>query len=252
MATFEELDYGMTPLGELILRRREVLSLDRAEVFEVKLAGEFLMSSLVNDAEIALAEFALPLVECDQCDVLIGGLGLGYTAQAALKADKVATVTVIEYLQQVIAWHQRELVPLGRALTQDGRCRLIQGDFFEVVGSPAKQNDQPSGLCPESLAGLASKRFHAILLDIDHSPQCLLHAGHAAFYTAEGLKRLSSHIHAGGVFALWSAEPVEESLSDGLNGAFASVWVREANFYNPLLDQDDVNYIVVAQRALSR
>ena len=81
---FEELDYGMTPLGELILRRREVLSLGRIEVFEVQLNGQFLMSSLVNDTEIALANFALPLLTCTECDVLVGGLGLGYTAKAKL------------------------------------------------------------------------------------------------------------------------------------------------------------------------
>ena len=248
MAAFEELDYSMTPLGELILRRREVLSLDRSEVFEVKLAGELLMSSIVNDAEIALAELALPLVACDRCDVLVGGLGLGYTAQAALQVDKVATVTVIEFLERVIAWHQGELVPLGRSLTQDARCRLVHGDFFAAVGSPAKQHDRPSVPFSEELADIASKRFHAILLDIDHSPQCLLHAGHAAFYTSEGLKRLSSHIQPGGVFALWSADPPEESLTDGLRGAFAGVQVHETRFYNPLLDLHDVNYIVVAQR----
>ncbi len=248
LAAFEELDYGMTPLGELILRRREVLSLDRAEVYEVKLAGELLMSSIVNDAEIALAKFALPLVTCDQCDVLVGGLGLGYTAKAALEADNVASVTVIEYLERVVAWHENELVPLGRSLTQDARCRLIHGDFFEAVGSPAKLNDGSSEPCSEALTGCALKRFHAILLDIDHSPQCLLHAGHAAFYTAEGLKRLTGHIHPGGVFALWSADPPEESLMDGLNGAFESVRVRESKFYNPLLALHDVNYIVVAQR----
>ncbi len=248
MAAFEELDFAMTPLGELILRRREVLSLDRAEVFEVKLDGEFLMSSIVNDAEIALAEFALPLTSCDQCDVLVGGLGLGYTAQTALENDKVATVTVIEYLERVISWHQRELIPLGRSLTQDARCRLVHGDFFAVVGSPAKLDDQPSLPCPEELTAIASKRFHAILLDIDHSPQCLLHAGHAEFYTSQGLKRLTDHIHPGGVFALWSADPPEESLMEGLSDAFASVQVRESKFYNPLLDLHDVNYIVIAQR----
>ena len=151
MAAFEELDYSMTPLGELILRRREVLSLDRAEVFEVKLAGELLMSSIVNDAEIALAKFALPLVACDRCDVLVGGLGLGYTAKAALDTDTVAGVTVIEYLRRVISWHQGELVPLGRSLSQDARCRLVHGDFFAVVGSPAKQDDGPSAPPPAVL-----------------------------------------------------------------------------------------------------
>ncbi len=265
LAAFEELDYGMTPLGELILRRREVLSLDRAEVYEVKLAGELLMSSIVNDAEIALAEFALApeqrtsgpcsagpsVVACDRRDVLVGGLGLGYTAKAALEADNVASVTVIEYLERVIAWHQDELVPLGRSLMREARCRLVHGDFFEAVGSPAKQNDVSPEPCSEAIAECASKQFHAILLDIDHSPQCLLHAGHAAFYTAEGLKRLTGHIHPGGVFALWSADPPETSLTDGLSGAFESVRVRETKFYNPLLCLHDVNYIVIAQRAPS-
>ncbi len=265
LAAFEELDYGMTPLGELILRRREVLSLDRAEVYEVKLAGEFLMSSMVNDAEIALADFALaprqptseprsaglPVVACDRRDVLVGGLGLGYTAKAALEADNIASVTVIEYLERVIAWHENGLVPLGRSLTHDARCRLIHGDFFEAVGSPAQQCDGASESCSEALAEWASKRFHAILLDIDHSPQCLLHAGHAAFYTAEGLERLTGHIHPGGVFALWSADPLEKSLMDRLSGVFENVQVRETKFYNPLLGRHDVNYIVVARRASS-
>lgn len=249
MAAFEELDYSLTPLGELILRRREVLSLDRAEVFEVKLDGEFLMSSLVNQAEIALAEFALPLVACDRCDVLVGGLGLGYTAQAALDNVKVKTVTVIEFLQPVIGWHQRELIPLGRSLTQDVRCRLVHGDFFAAVGSPASYDDLASAHSSDTLAGIASKRFHAILLDIDHSPQCLLHAGHGEFYTSQGLNRLTDHIQPGGVFALWSADPPEESLTDSLNSTFKSVQVHESKFDNPLLDMEDVNYIIVAQLA---
>ncbi len=247
MAAFQELDYGMTPLGELILRRREVLSLDRAEVFEVKLDGEFLMSSLVNDAEIALADFALPLVACDTCDVLVGGLGLGYTAQAALAFEKVATVTVVEYLERVISWHERELVPLGRWLTQDARCQLVHDDFFAVVGSPARQEGETAAPGDAASTSVFSKRFHAILLDIDHSPQCLLHAGHGTFYKTDGLKRLTDHLHSGGVFALWSADPPEPSLIDGLDNAFASVQVRESKFYNPLLDLDDVNYIVIAQ-----
>jgi hypothetical protein len=247
MAAFEELDYGMTPLGELILRRREVLSLDRAEVFEVKLAGVLLMSSIVNQAEIALAELALPLVAGDACDVLVGGLGLGYTAKAALEVDNVASVTVVEYLQRVITWHRGGLVPLGPSLTQDTRCQLIHGDFFAAVGSPARHDDDGSTPCSDAISEISSTRFHAILLDIDHSPQLLLHAGHGEFYTSEGLERLTSHIHPGGVFALWSADPPEESLTDALSGAFANVRVRDVAFYNPLLDLQEVNYIVIAQ-----
>ncbi len=249
MAAFEELDRAMTPLGELILRRREVLSLDRAEVFEVKLDGVLLMSSIVNQAEIALADLALPLVAGENLDVLVGGLGLGYTAKAALDADNVASVTVIDYLQRVITWHRTQLVPLGESLSQDPRCQLIHADFFATVGSPAKHENQSPIPCSEELSDVASKMFHAILLDIDHSPQLLLHAGHGEFYTAKGLERLTSHIKPGGVFALWSADPPEESLTTALGVAFTSVRVREATFYNPLLNIEEVNYIVVAQRA---
>ena len=234
---FEELDYGMTPLGELILRRREVLSLGRIEVFEVKLNGQFLMSSLVNDTEIALANFAL----------LIGGLGLGYTAKAALDSRNVRSVTVIEYLARVIEWHRRGLVPLAGQLTDDPRCSLIQGDFFAAIDPPTTgqvQERQGDDALPTPFN---SNRFHAILLDIDHSPQCLLQPSHAAFYTPKGLRRLTDRLHPGGVFALWSADPPKRAFVDGLESAFSSVQVHESKFYNPLLNEDDVNYIFVAR-----
>jgi spermidine synthase len=244
---FEELDYGMTPLGELILRRREVLSLGRIEVFEVKLNGRFLMSSLVNDAEIALANFALLLLTCTECDVLVGGLGLGYTAKAALDSRNVRSVTVIEYLARIIDWHRRKLVPLAGQLTDDPRCSLIQGDFFAAIDPPTTGHVQERQGDDALPTPFNSNRFHAILLDIDHSPQCLLQPSHAAFYKPKGLRRLTDRLHPGGVFALWSADPPKRAFVDGLESAFSSVQVHESKFYNPLLNEDDVNYIFVAR-----
>jgi spermidine synthase len=240
-AAFEELDYSMTPLGELILRRRQVLSLDNVEVVEVKLDGRFLMSSLVNDAEIALADLALSQITCNECDVLVGGLGLGYTAQAALKAGNVRSVVVIEYLERVIDWHRRGLVPLAETLTGDPRCRLVHGDFFAAVGLPGPAKARPV------LADAATGPFHAILLDIDHSPQSPLHPRHAAFYTADGLRRLRDRLHPGGVFALWSADPPEAAFVADLEAVFDRVRVETAKFYNPLLTERDENTIYVAQ-----
>ena len=231
---FEELDHRETELGELILRRRSVLSLGGAEVFEAKLDGEFLMSSLVNEAEIALATEALPLVACAECDVLVGGLGLGYTAKAALDAENVRSVTVIEYIEGVIDWHRRHLLPLGKPLTEDARCKLVWADFFKTVMSPPDDSAERGG------------RYHAILLDIDHSPQCLLQPAHAAFYTPEGLTRLADRLHAGGVFSVWSADPPQEQFLEALRSVFADVRVRECVFHNPLLGEDDVNYICLA------
>src|SRR5688572_25941393 len=116
---FEELDHCHTDLGELVLRRRRPVSLPDQWVYEVKLAGRFLMSSLNTESERELATRALALIPGGELRVLIGGLGLGYTAAAALADPRVAAVDVIERLPEVIAWHRRGLVPLGDALCRD-------------------------------------------------------------------------------------------------------------------------------------
>ncbi len=246
-SAFEELDYSMTPLGELILRRREVLSLGGLEIFEVKLDGQFLMSSLVNDAEIALAKLALPLVAVADCDVLVGGLGLGYTAAAALDSPSVCSVTVLEYLPSVIDWHRRGLVPLAEQLTGDPRCSLIQGDFFATIAEPRRVLSRERSGHDLGANPLGSGRFHAILLDIDHSPECLLQPSHSQFYTTDGLRPLTDRLHPGGVFAVWSADPPQDAFVENLRAVFPIVDIHESTFHNPLLNEEDINYIFVAQ-----
>ncbi|NBV32666.1 MAG: hypothetical protein EBR81_02380 [Proteobacteria bacterium] len=76
---FEELDFQKTPLGDLILRRRQVPSLGNREVYEVKLGEAFLMSSLFHEVEVALANLGLGELQSGLWDVVVGGLGLGYT-----------------------------------------------------------------------------------------------------------------------------------------------------------------------------
>ncbi|MEK9855253.1 MAG: spermidine synthase, partial [Rhodobiaceae bacterium] len=98
---FEELDYRQTQLGELILRRRRVLALDR-DVVEVILNDEHLMSDMFTASEIALADIPLDRMTATAPDILpdilVGGLGLGYTADAVLGHDRVRSLTVVEYL----------------------------------------------------------------------------------------------------------------------------------------------------------
>ncbi len=89
--SFEELDYCATPLGELILRRRKIPMLENEVVHEIILNGEFLMSSLFHVVEEALADLGLAAVEAPEGELLhvvVGGLGLGYTAAAALKIQR--------------------------------------------------------------------------------------------------------------------------------------------------------------------
>src|SRR5437762_7510559 len=113
---FEELDFRPTPMGVLSLRRRRRPSSD-VDVYEIKLGDEFLMSSQFTVAEIALARLGLAALQRSALDVVVGGLGLGYTAQAVLENSAVRSLVVVDALAEVIEWHQQGLLPLGRQLT---------------------------------------------------------------------------------------------------------------------------------------
>jgi spermidine synthase len=230
---FEELDYRPTAIGVLSLRRRRHLSTG-VDIYEIKLGDEFLMSSAFTVAEIELARLGLATLARPGLDVVVGGLGLGYTAQAVLENPDVRSLIVVDALAEVIEWHQQGLIPLGRQLTGDPRCRLVQGDFFAMSHS----ND---GFDPDA----PRRRFDAVLVDIDHSPTNLLHPRHAALYTPEGLKRLAEHLHPGGVFALWSNDPPDDAFSAVLASIFATSAAHVVAFDNAQGDRDASNTVYV-------
>jgi spermidine synthase len=234
---FEELDFRPTALGTLSLRRRRQLSTG-IDVYEIKLGDEFLMSSLFMVAEIALARLGLAALQRADLDVVVGGLGLGYTAQAVLEDKRVRSCIVVDALAEVTEWHQRGLLPLGAMLTADRRCRFINGDFFAMSASR-------DGLDPQA----PGRRFDAVLVDIDHSPQNLLHPNHAALYRSEGLRKLAEHLHPGGVFALWSNDPPDEAFKSALAGAFATSDAHFVTFDNPLQHRDASNTVYIGVKA---
>lgn len=243
---FEEIDYQQTPLGEVILRRRTMQTLGNKEIYEIMLGRDFLMSSLFTVVEEALSTLGLDATEKvfpdTALDVVVGGLGLGYTAKVALDHASVGSLVVVDYLQSVIDWHERGLVPLGQTLTSDSRCRFEHGDFFQraVAGLSETGFDSTS----------PNKKFHAVLLDIDHSPDHLLHERHADFYQASGLQRMARQLHPGGTFALWSDDPPEENFMSALGEVFSSCSSHVVPFHNPILERDSESTVYVAQMSL--
>jgi len=237
-ADFTELDYRETPLGELILRRRRIRSLGGLEVYEVKLGAAFLMSSLFHEVEVALANLGLAGMEAQGLDVVVGGLGLGYTAVATLEHPGVRSLIVVEALEGVVEWHRQGLVPLGPQLTADPRCRFVLGDFFALAAMGEGFDAETPG-----------RLFDAVLLDIDHSPRNLLHPGNGAFYTEDGLAGLAARIRPGGVFALWSDDPPDDLFTGTLDRVFASTAVHIVRFQNPLLERESASTIYVARKA---
>lgn len=230
---FEELDYRVTPMGAISLRRRRVLSLDR-DVFEVMLGDEHLMSSLFTEGEIALTTLGLAAARGEALDVVVGGLGLGYTAAAALDDPRVAAVTVIDAMAAVIDWHERGLLPMGDRLARDRRCALVEGDFFALA---------EAGLDPER----PDRLFDAVLLDIDHSPRALLNAAHGRFYSPDGLVPLAQQLKPGGIFAMWSDEGPDEAFMATLAAVFDAPAAQVVSFDNPLTGEMSTCTIYVAR-----
>ncbi|WP_323797462.1 spermidine synthase [Nisaea sp.] len=236
---FEELDYRPTPIGPISLRRRRELSLG-VDVFEIMLGDEHLMSSLFTASEIALANLGLAAVTGDRLDILVGGLGLGYTAKAVLEHDSVGSLLVVDMLEAVIDWHRAGLLPLGTAVADDARCKLVQGDFFAGAGSKA-------GFDPDA----PGRRFDAILVDIDHSPEALLDDRSAGFYGPEGLRALTSHLKPGGIFGLWSDDDPDPSFTERLSDVFAEAWAEPVTFHNPLQDRPFTQTVYLARMAVA-
>ncbi len=228
---FEELDWATTPIGEISLRRRLDPTVG-VDVYEVKLDDEFLMSSLFTVVEEELARLGLAAATGDELGVVVGGLGLGYTARAALEDPRVTRLEVIELVEPVIDWHRRGLIPDTTGLADDPRVTLRQADFFDLLRT---------GRCPSA---------DVLLVDIDHSPDNLLHPDHGDLYVPVGLTRIRESLGGGGVFALWSDDPVDAAFEAHLAQVFDTVAAHVVEFPNPLTGSSSRNTVYVATTPL--
>lgn len=223
----EILAYEDSPLGPLCLRRRELLSQPGVLVTEVTLNHEFLMSSLYTDSEETLSRTAIERHGGRDLRVLIGGLGLGYTADAALRSPRVAHVEVVDLLPQVIGWMNEGLVPLSRDLNAEieaNRLTLTEGDVYALLA------------CPPVVG------FDLILIDVDHSPDERLGEDSVGFYTAAGLQMARQHLAPGGVLGVWSYAE-SSPFADALRKVFAEVHLEPVSHHNEMINEKRTDWL---------
>ncbi len=225
---FEILAYEPTQLGVLCLRRRELLCEPGTLVTEVTLNHEFLMSSYLTASERALSTIALGMHSGTGLRVLVGGLGLGYTARAALESDRVSTCEVVEFLPQVIDWLKQGLVPLSDELNADDRLTVTHGDVYQRLADPP------------------NRKFDLILIDVDHSPDENLGTANSDFYTAEGLQRAKLHLAEGGLLGVWSYAE-SSPFADALRDVFRDVQIEPVTVFNNLIDVEQTDWLFFAR-----
>lgn len=236
---FKEIDSQASAIGQISLRRRRIPAFGDRDIYEVKLGDEFLMSSMFVEAEEALSTLGLAALQGDNLSVVVGGLGLGYTAVTALKDERIAELLVVDALDTVIGWHQDELVPLGKILNADTRNRYVLGSFFDLAKNPR------SGFDPDN----EGKKFDAILLDIDHSPTEFLNIDNASFYSTHNLALMAEQLKPQGVFAMWSQNLPEESFETLLKTVFEQVDSHVVSFFNPFQGNVSTNSVYVCVKA---
>lgn len=224
---FEILAYEPTELGTLCLRRRELLCEPGTIITEVTLNHEFLMSSYLTASEKALSEVALEMHTGSELRVLVGGLGLGYTASAALESDRVASCDVVEYLPQVIDWLRQGMVPLSEKLNVEPRLKVTQSDVYQrLLGPPTETHD-------------------LILIDVDHSPDENLGTANSKFYTAEGLQQAKRHLTDNGILGVWSYAE-SSPFADALHDVFRAVRIEPVTVFNNLINVEQTDWLFFA------
>jgi len=149
-----------------------------------------LMNSRLSGSEEALATLACRRIEAvKRPNLLIGGLGMGFTLRAALAVlGTDARITVAELVPAVIAWARGPMASIFAESLNDPRASILNADVIEVIRS------HPSA-------------FDAILLDVDNGPEGLIRKANDALYDLKGLKAIRRALRPGGVLAVWSSGP---------------------------------------------
>lgn len=229
---FEIIAAEESPLGMIILRERAPLSDGAEPIVEITLDHQFLMSSLSTASERALSRLAIEWHGGKGLHVLVGGLGLGYTAHQALASHRVARVDVVELLNPVITWMRSGMVPisgaLGAELAPGGRMTIRQGDVYgELQADPVTSYD-------------------LILIDVDHAPDDALGEPNDAFHSSQGVALAREHLAEGGVLGVWSCT-ANDAFTAVLRSVFREVEARPVEFLNRLLGEPETNWVFLAR-----
>ncbi|KIZ47424.1 MULTISPECIES: hypothetical protein [Rhodopseudomonas] len=169
--------------GELRLMRR-------GAEFSIMLGQNELMNSRLSGSEQALATIVCErLVDTTRPQLLIGGLGMGFTLRAALaQLGSEASIVVAELIPAVVAWARGPMAGIFADSLTDSRVSLREADVGLLIAA-------------ERLG------FDAILLDVDNGPEALTREANNALYGAAGLRAAHTALRPGGVLAVWSSGP---------------------------------------------
>ncbi|MET0998510.1 MAG: hypothetical protein ABWX73_07350 [Marmoricola sp.] len=222
MTEYVEVARAESERGELVLRRR--IEERTADALELRVNGVFVMDTRETSSEIELAAAALELVE-DPRDVVVGGLGLGFTTQRVLDDRRVERVMVVEVEPALVGWMRDGTIPHGPSVLADKRVHIIDADIVMAVRE-------------------ATSTYDLVLLDVDNGPGYLVHDSNSTIYEHDFVASTKRIIKRGGALVVWSANP-----APGLEAVMAEVFGNcTEHRYDVLLQQRPEEYLLYLSR----
>ena len=209
--------------GELVLRQRRDNSGPAS--LELRANGVFVMDNVEFASEQALAKAALDLVD-EPRDVLVGGMGLGFTMHQVLADQRVQRCTVVEIEEALVGWMRDGTIPHGQSMLADSRANPVVADVTLAL--------------PEA----ADSSYDLILLDVDNGPSFLVHESNARIYEPEFLGQARRILRPGGSLAIWSMDD-----APALQRSMAAVFDTVSAQPHPvqLQDRDEKYFLLVGR-----
>ena len=214
-----------TSRGEVVLRARHEAD-GTPPVLELRVNGVFVMDTRETTSEEQLATVALGVVDTP-ARVLVGGLGLGYTAHAVLGDGRVEHLVVVEVEESLVGWMRDGTVPHGPSYLADERLTVVTADIRTAVAEAA----------PAS--------YDLVLLDVDNGPGHLVHEANAAVYGTGFLRAVADVLRPGGAVVVWSADEAPR-LAEGLAAVYGAAVPVPVDVR--LQERDERYWLYVARR----
>ena len=192
----------MTDVARATSERGEIVLRKRGAVWELRVNGVFVMDTAETGSEIELARAALALADAPR-DVLVGGLGLGFTAHEVLSDTRVERLVVVEIEDALIGWMRDGTVPYGPTYLADERLTVANADIRNAVAEAPDDS------------------FDLVLLDVDNGPDFLVYDENAQVYEADFLAGVRRVLRGGGALVVWSASETT-ALQDTMAHVFGN------------------------------